>query len=270
MANLPFTGRLLVCDMDGTLLNTENKVSKQNKEAIEDFVNGGGFFTLATGRSAKGVESYIDELPINLPVIIMNGAQIYDFKSRETIYRSCLENDIDEIVLDLISQFPDMGIEIFTDKGVHILRQNEVTQWHRHKEGILPGIYDMADIQKPWYKIVMAWSYEKLKQVEAYLIGNTGTSRLVFAEEVFLDLLNYRTSKGSALEELARIAEIPLSNVIAIGDNLNDLEMIEKAGIGVAVENAHEDLKKCAQMCSIHHNNHAIEHVIRLIEKNSK
>jgi len=254
--------------MDGTLLNEENLVSKENKDALEYFVNGGGSFSLATGRSGNGVRKYVNELPVNMPVIVMNGAQIFDFNKQEAIWKSCLENDVEQVLKNLINEFPDLGIEVFNDDGVHILRQNDVTQWHRHKEVILPGVTELVKILKPWYKIVLAWDNSRLRKVEAFLKGKTGTSRTVFAEEVFLDLLNINTSKGSALEHLADIVKIPLSEIIAIGDNLNDLEMIEIAGTGVAVENAHEVLKKSAQLCTVNNNNHPIARVIRFIEEN--
>lgn len=266
----PFCGKLLVCDMDGTLLNQENLVSKENKDAIEYFVRGGGKFSLATGRSANGIKEYVNSLPVNVPVILMNGAQIYDFQQDRVIWKSGLEEDIDSVLKNLINEFPGLGIEVFNDNGVQILRKNDVTEWHRHKESIMPGVFGFEDIPKPWYKIVLAWDNSSLKRVEEFLRGKTGTSRSVFAEEVFLDLLNHKTSKGAALKHLAGLLEIPSDHVIAMGDNLNDLEMIEFAGTGVAVENANHMLKKSAQLCTVSHNSHAVAHVVRYIENNVK
>jgi Cof subfamily protein (haloacid dehalogenase superfamily) len=264
----PFKGKLLVCDMDGTLLNKNNEVSSENKAAIERFVEGCGLFTLATGRTAGGARRYANELPVNLPAILMNGSQIYDFKNNEVLWRSLLEGGVEDVIKNLILHFPEMGIEIFSETGVHVVRNNSVTDWHRHKEEMLPGTTQFDKVPKPWYKIVLAWDNANLKKVEAFLDGKTGSLRTVFSEVVFLDLLNINTSKGFALETLMGKFDIQAPNVIAIGDNLNDLEMIQAAGIGVSVENAHEDLKKAAKFCSSHHDDHAVARVIRWIEEN--
>lgn len=265
--HLPFKGKLLVCDMDGTLLNGRNEVSEENKKAIADFIKGGGLFTLATGRSAMGVAQYVNELSVNFPVITMNGSQIYDFKTSRVIWQSPLLEDVYSVLCSLIEEFPGMGIEIFTERGAYIVRENHVTRWHRRKEFMQEGTVEMRELKMPWSKIVLAWDNEKLKRVEAFLQGKTGTSKTVFCEEVFLDLLNMKTSKGAALEYLIAQSGIPSEQVIAIGDNLNDLEMIRAAGVGVAVENANPELKEHADMVSCHHEEHAVSKVIRWIEK---
>lgn len=269
MNKRPFTGALLVSDMDGTLLNQNDEVSEENKKALERFVEGGGFFTVATGRTAKGVERFYEKLPINLPVIVNNGAQIFDFKNKKVLWKSCLEEDAMVVLDNIIHQFPQLGIEIFCEDGVHIVNKNDVTEWHRLKEQILPGVKNILEVPKPWYKIVLAWENDLLKDVDVYLQGKTGSSRTVFSEAVFLDLLNINTSKGHALEELKRISGIQFKKVIAIGDNLNDLEMIQTADIGIAVENANLELKRNATFCVSHHNNHSVAEVIKYIEENA-
>lgn len=267
MKQLPFKGKLLVCDMDGTLLNSSHELSSENQAALEYFIEGGGLFTIATGRTANGIRLLAKQLTLNLPVIVINGAQIYDFGSEKLLWESSLEDDIIEVLEKLVKQFPELGIEIFFKGGVYITRQNDLTESHRYREVILPGKMDWKFIPKPWYKIVLVWEYEKLKEVESFLRGQTGTSRTVFSERTFLDLMNINTSKGSALKELTKDLGVLDSNVIAMGDNLNDLEMIQAAGVGIAVENANEDLKKYASFCTRNNDNHAVAHVIRWIEE---
>jgi len=82
---LPFSNRLLICDMDGTLLDSNSRVSMENKEALDRFVAGGGFFTVATGRMEESVMKYLQDLPVNLPAIIYNGAAIYDFHTNRML-----------------------------------------------------------------------------------------------------------------------------------------------------------------------------------------
>ena len=86
-----FEGVMLISDMDGTLLNKDGNISEKNIEAIREFVSLGGRFTVATGRMKKGVEKFLDRLPINAPAIIFNGSSIYDFSKEEEIYAKTLE-----------------------------------------------------------------------------------------------------------------------------------------------------------------------------------
>lgn len=269
MNKSPFEGILLVCDMDGTLLNSKNEVSSENLEALKRFAAGGGYFTIATGRSASGVSRYCEQLPVNMPVVIMNGGQIYDFTIKKALWKSYIGDNAEEVLEDLISNFPQLGAEIFTDDMVYAINENDVTEWHRRKEDIHPGCIDMELVSKPWYKIVLAWDNYNLKKVEEYLNGKElGSIRAVFSEEVFLDLLDVTTSKGYALKELKRLYDGVFSKVIAMGDNLNDLEMIKAADIGVAVENACDALKESAQFCACHHEKNAVAHVIEWLEDN--
>ncbi|MCX7709227.1 MAG: Cof-type HAD-IIB family hydrolase [Clostridia bacterium] len=270
MKPLPFKGVLLVSDMDGTLLNSSNRISDENRKAIENFVEGGGLFTIATGRSSTILEKFLKELPVNIPVIVINGAQIFDFKKKEVLFRWALEKDIESTVRYLLDSYPSgLGMEIFSDAGVFVVRENEITEEHRSRECIMPGAFEIKDIPKPWYKVVLAWENEKLKLIEAGLEGKMGTAHSAFSELRFLDITHKNASKGIALRELCNILGRSYSRVIAVGDNLNDLEMFKAAGIGIAVENAHEELKKHAAFCTNHHDQHAIAEIIRWIEEKS-
>ena len=80
-----FNGYLLVSDMDGTLLNSNGRLSKENIAAIEYFVDNGGKFTLATGRMLPSVKRHIEKIKVNLPVIMYNGTKVYDYNTNEVI-----------------------------------------------------------------------------------------------------------------------------------------------------------------------------------------
>ncbi|KLU59985.1 putative phosphatase YwpJ [Peptococcaceae bacterium CEB3] len=90
----------------------------------------------------------------------------------------------------------------------------------------------------------------------------------VRSEPYFLEILPPDTSKGAALRLLRKHLSIPSSRVVAVGDNPNDKEMLEAAGFGVAVGNAHRELKKVAGFCSVCHDQHAVAEVVNWIEQN--
>lgn len=266
MLNLLFENILLVCDMDGTLLNSQSQVSKQNRSALEYFVERGGLFTIATGRMEKSIAAYLAILPVNVPAILYNGAMIYDCGQHRVLWQNCLTPEVGNIVNELLVRFPGLGIEVFNAGDVYFLQQNEETERHKIKEGFLPRSMALELIPKPWYKVLLAWKPEQLARVARFLQDSNICCRAVYSEPQFLELLHNSVSKGHALQKLIKILGRTNLAIVAMGDNLNDLEMIEIAGTGIAVENAHPALKKVAKRCCCHHNSHAVAQVIQWIE----
>lgn len=266
MGQLPFEGKLLVCDMDGTLLDSSSKVSKENKAALDRFVEGGGLFTVATGRMEKSVMRYLSDLPINVPAIVYNGAAIYDFQTDRLLWQDNLSPSVIEPVKKVIERFPGIGVQLYHGGRTYYVRQNDYTHAHMIREKFNPIIAELKDIPQPWFKIILAWEPKKLPEVEEFLKGFDEPFRQVFSEPQFLELLNYNTSKGNALRVLTHMLGLSKSYVIAMGDNLNDVELIKEANTGIAVENAHSVLKAAADICCAHHDRNAVSEVIKWIK----
>ncbi len=263
----PFKNILLVSDMDGTLLNSSSRVSEQNREAIRRFVDGGGLFTVATGRMEFAVRGYLDELPLNVPAILYNGASIYDFKNGRVLWDCCLPGNMQNLVSDAAAAFPGIGVTIFHGGDVYFAAENIETRKHREREGFIPVLTEIDKVPEPWYKIILTWDPPKLKEVEAFLKKRPEGFHMVYSEPQFLELLNKEASKGHALKRLVEMLDNPELCVVAMGDNMNDVEMIREAGVGIAVDNANARLKEKADICCVHHDLHAVSQVIDWIEQ---
>ncbi len=267
MSRLPFEGRLLVCDMDGTLLDSSSKLSMGNKRALDRFVAGGGLFTVATGRMEKSVMRYINDLPINVPAIVYNGAAIHDLHTDRLLWQNTLGPGVlTPIIKGVIEQFPDIGVEVYHDSKMYLVKGNEYTHNHILREQFVPIIASPVDIPQPWTKAILAWDPLKLTQVEEFLKGFDGAYDCVYSEPHFLEMLNQNTSKGSALRVLRQMRGLDKSCIIAMGDNLNDLELIKEADVGIAVENAHDILKAAADLCCTSNDDNAVSEVIGWLE----
>ena len=267
MGRLPFKGKLLVTDMDGTLLDSGSRISKKNKEAIAGFIDGGGLFTVATGRVERSVRSYLSDISLNVPAILYNGAVIYDFESGKLLWRDDLPEEVIEPVKLIIERFPGIGAQIYNGGKTYFVRQNEHTLEHMAREHYIPVIAEIEEIPRPWHKVLLSWDPGKLRKVEEFLKDFSGLFRYTYSEPQFLEILNNTASKGGALKVLTRISGISDFCVIAMGDNLNDLELIKEADIGIAVENAHSALKDAADICCGHHDRDAVSEVIKWIEE---
>jgi Cof subfamily protein (haloacid dehalogenase superfamily) len=258
---------LLVCDMDGTLLDVNRQVSMKNRFALERFANNGGSFTIATGRSIEGVAQFIDILPVNAPVILFNGAVIYDFVQKKILYESILEENIRDIIFGVLTHFPDAGMEIFNRYGISLIRENDVTKAHMTRESFSDRILLPDDVPMPWYKVLFAWEPDKLPILEEYLKVNAQSFNLVHTEVDMIELVGRNTSKGTALKKLLSLTGFEASAVIDMGDNTNDLDMLETAGIGIAVANAHPAVREMADCCCCHHDDDAVSQVIGWVER---
>jgi len=267
----PFKDILLACDMDGTLLDSKKQISRENREAVKYFVEKGGSFTIATGRMDLGIVQYMPQLTVNAPVILYNGSQIYDYWKKETLWCKLLPTDVRSVLVHLMKKFPQMGVEVFHGGHMILLRENDTTEMHLKRAEFFPRRASIEEVPDGWYKVMLAWEHEKLLEVEKYILENIINKEsafyTVFSEPIFLEILSRDASKGAALKELIRMLEISPSRVIAVGDNLNDVDMIQAAGIGIAVENAHEQLKKVADYCFPDNDNHVVSKIVEWLDK---
>lgn len=261
-----FEDRLLITDMDGTLLNQKHLISPENLKALRRFTGGGGLFTLATGRMEKTVKTYLADLPVNVPGIIYNGAAIYDFSESRVLWHNCLPESIKEVAQGILDRFPGVGFQIFHGGEIYFVRENEETEKHRLREGFVPIISTLDKVPGPWYKALIAWEPEKLALVEAWLKEAGGDFHAVYSEPQFLELLNLNASKGHALKRLLSMTGLQGLKVTAMGDNLNDLEMLREADVGIATGNAHILLREAADLCCCTNELHAVAEVIGWME----
>lgn len=263
-----FEGYMLVTDMDGTLLDSSKTISAENKQAIDRFVAEGGIFTLATGRIAGSVKRFADVLPIGAPAILYNGTMIYDFKAEEVVWQRTLDRSVIEVVEQLIKRFPELGVEVYCGSEPYFIRENRITDHHRKMENFMrPVTENMHQLTDPWLKVLLGWEPERLDEVETYTAQFADEPfTWVRSDDKYLEILPAETTKGHALEELMQMTGIDRSRCIAMGDHLNDLEMLRRAGIGVAVANAHASLMEVCNRTCKHHNEHAVADVIEWLE----
>lgn len=257
---------LLVSDLDGTLLNMNRQVSEKNGAALKQFVKSGGKFTIATGRGIEGVKPLLDILPINAPLILLNGAVIYDVEKSRILFENTMEEHSEDFVAELAEEFSGIGIEVFNRNGINLVYKNESTEDHRKWEPYSDKIFSINDVPMPWYKVLILWEPKKLIEVEKYLRETACSFNFMYSATDMIELTSKSSSKGKALEKLISYLGYSASDVVAIGDNMNDLDMIKTAGTGIAVDNALPCLKEAADYCCCHHDESAVSEVIGMIK----
>lgn len=264
-----FDGLLLCSDLDDTLLTTDKNVSEENKKAIEYFKSEGGLFTFATGRTPLGASLMLEHIKPNAPMICFNGAGIYDFGKSELVWSKTLDKDAIEVVEFIDKTFPFSGIEVCTNEKIYFCKTNRVVEEHKRHEKFPDNYLDYHDIKEPWTKVLFMQEEQELEQVKNALLESPFAEKYSFIQSSpnYYELLPKGSSKGNGLMELSRIMRIPKEHTLGIGDNENDISLIENAGVGIAVANAISPVKEIADYITVDNNSHAISTVIYALNK---
>lgn len=255
--------KMLVSDMDFTLLNKEKKVSERNREAIVKAIEKGVHMVVATGRIYTSARVYARLLGLSTPIIASNGAIIREavfnnpMDTERTIYKETLKP---ETVREMIRLSRKYGLlchfftedTIYAEKLVNIsLRYTEWNKYLGEEDQVKIKIVDDVEniIEQDKVKIlksvVVDEDNEKIQKLRDGII-KTGIVSASQSMSNNLEVMNKGVTKGNAVKILAQMYGIEREEIIAIGDNENDMSMIEYAGMGVAMGNAEESLKNVA------------------------
>ena len=261
-----YDGWLIVSDMDATLLDGNKKISHENIQAIDYFTKNGGLFTIATGRMSPAVKMYLENVHINAPAILHNGAQIYDFSKNSELFSKCIEEERKESIRRVYKEIPEPGIEVFTNTDkVYIYRACSETE--RYKEREVEVIYGMPDYawDEKWIKVLIIDDKAVLDRIEPVYRTMYDRGYAVRSGDMYLDIVANGVSKGLALTELVKNLGVEHDHVIAAGDNMNDISMLYASGCGVAVENAEQEVKDAADTIAPDNNHPIVKFIIEEI-----
>ena len=245
----------LITDMDGTLANSEHEVSEKNKAAIEDFINQGGKFAIATGRTQHNVGPYMQNLTVNAPCVFYNGGALFDWNKQEFMKTAPVQGDnLAAFIRHCIKAFPAMCIQIFTAEQLYIVTDPKNVDEHmdREKQAFVYANLDEI-LGKEWIKVLLCDQNETLLTVRALLaeFQIDKATNYFFSAPIYLELVGKSISKGSMLGELLKMEEYKNKTVVASGDFQNDIEMLKLAHLGVAPANAEPDVKKAADFIGV-------------------
>ena len=240
--------RLMAIDIDGTLLTSDGRITSGVLGAVRAAQSCGVRVCLATGRMWSSAARYVQMVGADSPVILHNGGMVYDFQTGRVLRRVTLAHDVARAVLEVLRDFPQVEPHLCVDDRVYIARRNALSGAYARREGvILHEVGDLIAFLPPDpMKILIVGDPHDLSDVHAVLARLPHRMNLVFSLPHYLEVLPAGSSKGAALRYVAELFGVPPEAILAAGDYLNDLEMIEFAGLGVAMANAPEALRRRA------------------------
>lgn len=178
-----FTGVLLASDYDNTLLDTESarrsggeapRVSERNQAALRYFMEQGGRFAVATGRALAALERFVDEIPMNAPAIICNGAALYDFSAREYLDYILLNRDLCRRCQELLLASPTTAAEAYPllESVIHAVRPNAYTRQHEHlTHTTVREDASLLEVPQPLTKVIFEDEHAALEALRDRLLA---------------------------------------------------------------------------------------------------
>lgn len=248
--------KLIVTDMDGTLLSDHKEISEENKIALKKAKDSGISVAIATGRIYTSAKYYAKLLDLDTPIIACNGAIIREEKTGTTLYESVLSTDNSLKILDICNKH-DIYYHFYNDGGFYCreLNHSSLTYYNWNKSQPKENRLHIEIIDDPLESIKNANNILKFVIIDEDLekLDNV-MNELKDIEEIEvskswynnIEIMNKGVSKGLAVKRLGDYLGVKKEEIITFGDNYNDLSMIEYAGMGVAMGNAEEPVKKKA------------------------
>ncbi len=265
-----FQGYLLVSDFDGTLIDHQLRISNENVEAISSFIAQGGRFLGATGRTELNVRPYTDGIPMSSPWILYNGAAIFDWQSNSFLYKAPLDRPLTEaFVAKVMARFPTINVQVFSGGPFCQVNRDALPDRQVVLEGQRFEYKPMDAITEDWLKVLFcADDPDEIDAIESMLGDDPLRLQVhkMHSAARYFELTAPGANKGSALARLRQLLVPAPITVVAIGDYLNDIEMLQEADISAAPESALPEVKKDVDIITSSHSESAIADLVRKLE----
>ncbi|MCI8384584.1 MAG: Cof-type HAD-IIB family hydrolase [Clostridia bacterium] len=263
--------RLVASDIDGTIIGENNQITNQNQKAIYDMRKSHIDFTICTGKPYSMVKKFCEDLHASYG-IFGNGNQIIDLKTGNEIFRKTLTQEEVSACMRLAKK-EKLHIHFYTENEVitpklmymdlrnYILKDSIFHSDLNFK--IVSDVEEYFEQNKPTvFKLIISSSssleslQEQINQkleVTMYRVikKKEYKDKMIHKEYEYLDITPSKTNKSEALAILSKYLEVSSDEIMAIGDNLNDIEMIRNSGIGVAVANSYDAVKAVATYTTV-------------------
>lgn len=267
--------KLITIDIDGTLLNSYGEVTDKNKQAIQKALDKNVDVVLTSGRMPKAILPIASEINSNKYLISGNGAAIYDIQNDEIIYNNYMDKKKVLEIIDVCEK-NSMFYNIYTNNSVLTKSLNyNVLYYHNEnkknpedkkiKINVIDNLYEyvkeyqgddflkftICDSDQMVFKSIIN-KLKTIRDIDVLEVSHMSKKIIKHGTEdleisyFYTEISNENVNKWSAIEELIKILNITKEEILAIGDNINDKEMIQNAGIGIVTGNSSPLMKEIA------------------------
>lgn len=259
----------LFTDLDGTLFNSESRVSERNKDAIRRFTEQGGSFGISTGRGPVNAKHMLPGVELNGWSVVLNGAEAYNYAEEATAFRTYLNKRAAESLMAwVIREFPEVNIMLCTEDWL-LFPSDPAYENRWFVDSHQP--MDIVSLEGAkcfnWLKLLFCAPGRILEQIRDYGAEHRieGILESIYTNPVYLEYMPPRVNKGKCLQRLRKVPELQGRTFVAVGDYTNDLELLQEADVAVAVANALPEVKQVADHVICSNDEDAIAYLIDVL-----
>lgn len=263
--------KLIALDCDGTLIADDRTITDRTKKVLMKAQEKGIKVALVSGRPRTGFKFEIEQLALDKHHGIIgayNGGMVIDIETNEVKYKQSLTN---QDAKDFLKAIAHLNIIHIVDNGTDLYANDADNQYviHEYRDhglnfNLTHDLHERLDFDP--MKILLTADPDRIDEIDEEILSICGdTFGAIRSTPFYLEITAKGVNKSSALDHICEGLNIAKDNVIAFGDQLNDMEMVRDAGIGVAMGNAHPDLKQVADIVTDDNNNDGIAKVLEEI-----
>jgi Cof subfamily protein (haloacid dehalogenase superfamily) len=259
--------KLIALDMDGTLLTKDKKVTPKTQEAMRTAIDKGFIVTLCTGRPLQGLYEYLYLITPDAPVVTYNGGVVLTSKSCRVLFSKTLEAPA---AVETVRRGLERGavIIVWADGKLYVSEDSEFTEKYARLSGskkqLLGEKQYLTIARQGITKIIWMDKPEKINEhIQHVEINPVYGTRAVTSAPSLLEFMDESASKAEGLKIIAEYYGLDSSEIIAVGDNYNDLDMLRYAGLGAAMGNAPEEIKSAVDYVTLSNEEDGVAAVIK-------
>lgn len=255
--------RLVATDLDGTLLTNDDKVSARTHAAVHASIATGARFVIATGRPARWTEPVAFSLAVDGFALCANGAVTYDLASGRVVRSRLLSSQSALAAVDaLLAALPEATFAVELADGRLARDPAYVSKWPMPPDTVIAPVREL--LAQPVVKVLLRHEGHEAETMFAIVVK--AVDGLAHAtkggSDTLVELMAIGANKGDALAELAGEWGIDAHDSVAFGDMPNDVEMLQWAGLGVAMDNAHASVRAVADHVTHSNDDHGVAVVL--------
>lgn len=238
-------------DIDGTLLDSTHMILPDTKQKIQEINRKGIPFILVSARMPRGMTGIRDELGIRMPMVCYSGALVVDEKGEILFSRNIELHMADQVYRSIQKEKIDISFSLYS--GNRWIASDPGNPWIRQESfitGVKPEIGDFTDLTvfENIHKILCMGEPGKILRLERMLQVKFPKLSAYRSKDTYLEIMSDQASKSNAVSILEMYLGISRQEVIAFGDGHNDKDMLAYAGLGIAMGNASEEVRKSADL----------------------
>jgi Cof subfamily protein (haloacid dehalogenase superfamily) len=242
--------KLLIADVDGTLVTKNKMLTPRTCEAVDKLRAAGVMFTITSGRPPRGMAKLIEPLKLTAPVAAFNGGMYVKSDLTTVLVQHTIPREVARAAVDFLRQ---AGLDVWVYQGDDWFITNPTgprvareTNNVGFEPTVIANIYSVLDA--PIKIVGVSEDRDLLARAETELTARLGTDAAAArSASAYVDVTHPEANKGMVVREAARLLNLPLEQIATIGDQVNDVPMLSIAGMGIAMGNASDEVKVVAR-----------------------